>query len=177
MSRVLVTGGVRSGKSALAESVAAATGNAVCYVATATRGDGEMSARIRQHQARRPAHWDLLEVPLALGAALDGRAATGAPALLVDCMSLWLSNLLCAEDDTLMEEERAAFLAALGRYPGDVVVVSNEVGLGLIGMDPLSRRFADELGHLNQALAAECDTVVLTVAGLPMPLKGALPAR
>lgn len=173
MQHALVLGGVRSGKSAMAERLVAAGGQPVCYVATATAGDDEMAARIRDHQARRPADWGLVEEPLGLAGVLHARASA-APVLLVDCMSLWLSNLLAAGEDCLARE-RAAFLAALEAYPGRVVMVSNEVGLGGIGMEALTRRFADELGRLNQALAGRCDTVVLTVAGLPWVLKGRLP--
>lgn len=156
----------------MAERLVTAGGQPVCYVATATAGDDEMAARIRDHQARRPAAWGLVEEPLGLAGVLRAQAPA-APALLVDCMSLWLSNVLAAGDDRLARE-RGALLAALDVYPGHVVMVSNEVGLGGIGMEALTRRFADELGRLNQALAARCDTVVFTVAGLPWVLKGSL---
>ncbi len=170
MATELILGGVRSGKSALAERLAAAH-STVLYLATAEPGDGEMRTRIRRHRERRPAHWALLEEPLALGAAL---AARGDPdrCILIDCMSLWVSNLLHA-GDAVFERERQAFLDALPACPGTVVIVSNEVGLGLVGMDPLSRRFADELGWLNQALAERAERVILTAAGLPLVLKGA----
>lgn len=175
MRHCLVTGGIRSGKSALAERLVAASAGPVCYIATARAGDGEMAERIHHHRQRRPAAWDLVEEPAALGPVLDGLADDDAPTLLVDCMSLWLGQLLGDDDGAAWGSERDGFLAALGRYPGQVVIVSNEVGLGLIGMDPLTRRFADELGWLNQALAARCDTVVMAVAGLPQVLKGELP--
>jgi len=145
----------------------------VCYIATATAEDAEMAARIRAHRARRPSSWGLVEEPLALGGVLDQQAGAS-PNLLVDCMSLWLGNLLAAGEGPLARE-RTAFLEALVRYPGNVVIVSNEVGLGIIGMDPLTRRFADELGRLNQDLAAHCDTVVISIAGIPQCLKGSLP--
>lgn len=157
----------------MAERLVTAGGQAVCYVATATAGDDEMAARIRDHQARRPADWDLVEEPYALAEVLYAQQPSGS-ALLVDCMSLWLSNLLAAGEGRLARE-RAAFLAALDAYPGRVVMVSNEVGLGGVGMEALTRRFADGLGRLNQALAERCDTVVFTVAGLPWVLKGSLP--
>jgi len=172
----LILGGVRSGKSGLAERRAADGGGPVLYLATAEPGDGEMRARIRRHRQRRPAHWSLLEEPLALGAALNDLARRApAPTVLIDCMSLWVSNLLLAGEKEF-DRQRPAFLEALPAYPGQVIVVSNEVGLGLIGMDPLTRRFADELGWLNQELAARAQRVVMTVAGLPQVLKGlALP--
>ncbi|MBF1801961.1 bifunctional adenosylcobinamide kinase/adenosylcobinamide-phosphate guanylyltransferase [Alloalcanivorax profundimaris] len=170
MATELILGGVRSGKSALAERLAAAHSR-VLYLATAEPGDGEMRERIRRHRQRRPAHWELLEEPLALGDALAARADAGS-CILIDCMSLWVSNLLHA-GDAVFERQRRALLEALPACPGTVIIVSNEVGLGLVGMDPLSRRFADELGWLNQALAERAERVILTAAGLPLVLKGA----
>jgi adenosylcobinamide kinase/adenosylcobinamide-phosphate guanylyltransferase len=171
----LILGGVRSGKSQLAEDLANQQPADVIYIATATAGDAEMSARIQQHQRRRPAAWALHEEPVALGAVLSAKNTCTAnaqpPCLLIDCMSLWLSNLLHA-GDAVFEQEKQNFLAALDNYTGDVVIVSNEVGFGIIGMDPLTRRFADELGWLNQALAKKCERVVLVVAGLGQVLKG-----
>jgi len=170
--KTLVLGGIRSGKSALAEAQAAALGGAVVYVATATPGDDEMQARIATHQLRRPSEWSLHEEPLSLSDVLYTHEKS-APCLLIDCMSLWLSNLL-HEGEDLMSREINDFLAALADYPGPVVIVSNEVGLGLVGMDAMTRRFCDQLGWLNQSLAARCDTVALSVAGLPQVLKGTL---
>lgn len=168
---VLVLGGVRSGKSALAEQVVSQGSGAIVYLATAMAGDEEMAGRIRDHQARRPGSWDLLETPLRLGEALADLAQQATPPdVLVDCMSLWVSNLLHVGAGTL-DRERERFLGALETYPGKVVIVSNEVGLGIIGMDPLTRRFADQLGWLNQALAARCERVVMSVAGLSLELK------
>ncbi|EKF75514.1 hypothetical protein A11A3_04119 [Alcanivorax hongdengensis A-11-3] len=172
MSGSLVLGGIRSGKSSLAERLVSQQPAPVVYVATATAEDGEMSDRIRRHRRRRPPSWGLVEEPVALGALLARQALLDpVPCVLIDCMSLWVSNLLHA-GDTAFVRERDSFLAALERYPGRVVVVSNEVGLGIIGMDPLTRRFGDELGWLNQSLARRCEQVVLSVAGLPQVLKG-----
>lgn len=169
--KTLVLGGIRSGKSALAEQLAVQTGEPVLYLATATAGDEEMARRIALHRQRRPQDWGLLEEPLGLGQVLGRQAVEGqGQCLLVDCMSLWLSNLLHAGDE-VFEREREAFLEALAIYSGSVVIVSNEVGLGTIGMDPLTRKFADQLGWLNQALAERCDRVVLTVAGQALTLK------
>lgn len=173
--KLLVTGGVRSGKTGLAEAraqaAAEATGVPVVYVATATAGDEEMALRIQRHQQQRPTHWRLAEEPLALGRVLQNLGGEApAPLLLIDCMSLWLTNLLLAGDE-VFSAERSAFLQAVQAYPGPLVMVSNEVGLGIIGMDALTRRFADELGWLNQALAGYCDEVVMSVAGLPLTLK------
>ena len=169
-NQTLILGGIRSGKSALAEAEAATSGRPVVYVATATAGDGEMVDRIARHQQRRPDDWGLDEEPVALGGVL-ARHREEAPCLLIDCMSLWLGNLL-GEEEGALEREREAFLDQLERYPGPLVIVSNEVGLGVIGMDALTRRFCDELGWLNQALAQRCNQVVLSVAGLPQVLKG-----
>ncbi|WP_323750128.1 bifunctional adenosylcobinamide kinase/adenosylcobinamide-phosphate guanylyltransferase [Marinobacter sp.] len=173
-NKLLVIGGIRSGKTAMAEQRAQAAGEPVVYVATATAGDDEMARRISRHQSQRPADWGLEEEPLRLAKVLNHFQAQTAnpPLLLIDCMSLWLSNLLFAGDEAF-DREREAFLTAVEQYSGSVVVVTNEVGLGTIGMDPLTRRFADELGWLNQALAQRCDEVVMSVAGLPLVLKGA----
>ena len=169
-NHILVLGGIRSGKSQLAESLISQCAGPVCYLATATAGDGEMHQRIQQHQARRPPQWGLREEPLRLAETLNSLASGEAPAVLVDCMSLWLSNLLHA-GEAVFQQERSAFLTALADYPAEVVVVSNEVGLGTIGMDPLTRRFCDELGWLNQDLARQCHQVHLSIAGLPQRLK------
>lgn len=174
MPHSLVLGGIRSGKSQAAENLAANQAAPVIYVATATAtaGDAEMRARIDQHQQRRPTGWGLAEEPIALGAlvASQNEAPNNVPCLLIDCMSLWVSNLLHAGGD-VFEKEKRSFLDALECYRGDIVIVSNEVGLGTIAMDPLTRRFADELGWLNQALAARCDRVLLSVAGIEMAIK------
>lgn len=171
VSRTLVIGGIRSGKTALAEQLASTTGTPVTYVATATVSDEEMAERVRRHVDNRPQHWELAEEPLQLAKILlTCRQQSSPPFLLIDCMSLWLSNLMFAGEETF-RHEREAFLEALRCYPGNIAIVSNEVGLGTIGMDPLTRRFCDELGWLNQALAATCDRVVMTVAGLPLWLK------
>ena len=170
MKRALILGGVRSGKTALAERLAAQTGPPVLLVATAQARDEEMRERIERHRARRPADWTTEEEPLALSAVL-ARHREAAPCLLIDCMSLWLMNLL-ETGETRLEQETAAFLEAVEQWPGDLVIVSNETGLGVIGGDALTRRFCDRLGWLNQDLAARCDRVLLSVAGLPLALKG-----
>ncbi|AZT82346.1 bifunctional adenosylcobinamide kinase/adenosylcobinamide-phosphate guanylyltransferase [Marinobacter sp. NP-4(2019)] len=172
ISQTLVIGGIRSGKTALAERLATESGDAVVYVATATVGDEEMAQRVKRHVDSRPARWGLAEEPLRLASVLKTYEGERLPPfLLVDCMSLWVSNLLFAGGETF-GQEREAFLEALRNYPGSVAIVSNEVGLGTIGMDPLTRRFCDELGWLNQAIAATCDRVVMSVAGQPLWLKG-----
>ncbi len=166
----LILGGARSGKSRLAEQRAAASGLAVTYVATATALDAEMRQRIDRHRQRRPAHWQLCEEPLALGQRLAVIAQAGR-CVLIDCLTLWLSNLLVAgEQDP--GSERQNLLDALVEAPGQVILVSNEVGQGIVPDNPLAREFRDQAGLLHQAVAAVCDRVTLVVAGLPLELKG-----
>jgi len=170
----LILGGVRSGKSRLAEQQARSSGMEVVYIATALAGDDpELQERVRQHRASRPAAWQVVEEPLLLGAALAAHAAAGR-CLLVDCLTLWLTNLLCAGDASLLARERERFLQALPGLPGRLILVSNETGLGVVPLGQLSRRFVDEAGCLHQQLARSCDRVILTVAGLPHLLKGSL---
>jgi adenosylcobinamide kinase/adenosylcobinamide-phosphate guanylyltransferase len=169
----LVLGGARSGKSALAERRAEASGLAVTYVATARVLDREMAERVARHREARPADWEVLELPIALAA---GLAANAAPdrCLLVDCLTLWLSNLLDAGDEHLTRE-KTALLRVLPDLPGRLVLVSNEVGQGIVPANALARRFRDEAGWLHQALAGLCDRVTLSVAGLPLTIKDTSP--
>lgn len=168
--RELILGGARSGKSALAEQRAAASGLAVTYIATAQALDEEMAARIERHQQQRPDHWQLVEEPLELAAALQQNAAADR-CLLVDCLTLWLNNLLA--NDSVFERCRSEFLELLPQLPGEIILVSNEVGLGIVPLGELTRRFCDESGRLHQAVAARCERVTFVTAGLPMLLKGA----
>jgi adenosylcobinamide kinase/adenosylcobinamide-phosphate guanylyltransferase len=188
--RTLILGGARSGKSAYAERLAIDSGKEVVYIATATAGDGEMASRIAHHRATRPPEWTTVEEPLALGNQLL-RWSSPERLLLVDCLTLWLSNLFFhggAEypeypgnphfpevGDLVLpgqfDEQQDMLASALVRLSGDVVLVSNEVGLGLTPMGALSRRFMDEQGRLNQAMAAICDRAVFVAAGLPLVLK------
>ncbi|WP_064746477.1 bifunctional adenosylcobinamide kinase/adenosylcobinamide-phosphate guanylyltransferase [Lysobacter antibioticus] len=170
----LILGGARSGKSALAERIAGDYADVV-YIATGQAGDAEMAARIDHHRARRPAHWGCIEEPIALAAALRAQAAPQR-CVLVDCLTLWLSNLLFGADPAAFERERAALLEALPGLPGRVLLVSNEVGLGVVPMGEVSRRYVDEAGRLHQALGALCGQVWFVAAGLPWVLKGAPPA-
>jgi adenosylcobinamide kinase/adenosylcobinamide-phosphate guanylyltransferase len=167
----LILGGVRSGKSRLAEQRARASARQVVYVATAIDvGDAEMNARIRQHRARRPAEWITLEEPFALGSALLANASPER-CLLVECLTLWLTNLLCVKPEQF-DEERRSLCAAVSDVSGTLILVGNETGLGVVPRDELSRQFLDASGELHQTLAALCDRVTLTVAGLPFELKG-----
>lgn len=170
----LILGGARSGKSRMAEQLAVASGLAVTYIATSQALDGEMSTRIAEHQRRRPAQWDLIEEPLALAAVLRREAAAGR-CLLVDCLTLWLTNLLLCEDQTRLARERDALLDCLDTLPGRVILVSNESGLGVVPMGELSRRYVDLAGWLHQEVAQRCQRVLFCIAGLPMALKGQLP--
>jgi len=162
----LVIGGARSGKSAFAEAQALASGLRVIYLATGEARDAEMDERIAHHRARRPAGWRTVEEPLLLAAALR-RAAAPDTCLLVDCLTLWLANVLLAERDG----EVAKLLETLPALPGRIFLVSNEVGSGIVPENALARRFRDEQGRLNQRVAALADRVTLVVAGLPLPLK------
>lgn len=171
--RSLILGGARSGKSALAERIAADTGLEVVYVATAQALDAEMAARIAHHHAQRPAHWHSVEEPLALADALRAHARADR-CVLVDCLTLWLSNLLGDADGERYARERQALLDVLPDLPGSIVLVSNEVGLGIVPLGELSRRFVDDAGRLHQALAAVCERVLFVAAGLPLALKGTL---
>lgn len=167
----LILGGARSGKSLLAEKRALDSALAVTYLATAQARDDEMAQRIAHHQARRPAAWTLVEEPLHLAATLQATAASG-HCLLVDCLTLWLSNLLFADaDGQLMTQETAALCDVLPTLPGRVILVSNEVGLGIIPLGEITRRFVDEAGRLNQRVAALAQRVTFVAAGLPLELK------
>ncbi len=168
----LILGGARSGKSRLAERLAADSDLSVTYIATSQALDGEMAARIVHHRQRRPAHWTLVEEPLQLARVLREQAGAQR-CLLVDCLTLWLTNLLMLEDPARLAEERDAFLECLGELPGRVILVSNETGLGVVPLGELTRRYVDEAGWLHQAVAERAERVTFMVAGLPMILKGA----
>jgi adenosylcobinamide kinase / adenosylcobinamide-phosphate guanylyltransferase len=163
----LVLGGAASGKSAYAEQQICATGCAKVYIATAQVFDGEMAQKVARHQQMRGAGWRTIEEPLDLPAAL-AQAGAG-DAVLLDCATLWLSNVMLAERDIAGDTD--ALLAALAACSAPVVVVSNEVGQGIVPDNALARRFRNAQGALNQALAAQADHVVAVMAGLPLVLK------
>jgi adenosylcobinamide kinase/adenosylcobinamide-phosphate guanylyltransferase len=167
----LILGGARSGKSRLAEKLAADTGLAVTYIATSQPLDGEMNERVAHHRARRPAEWGLIEEPVQLARVLQENARADR-CLLVDCLTLWMTNLLMLDDAGRLAREREALLDCLAQLPGEIVFVSNETGMGVVPLGELTRRYVDEAGWLHQALAERCQRVVLTVAGLPLTLKG-----
>ncbi len=185
----LILGGARSGKSSLAEQVAKDSGKEVVYIATATIYDDEMQQRINRHIDDRPAHWHTVEEPINLAQVLQQHAAEN-KCLLVDCLTLWLTNILMTEStptnvdqdgpdqDSLkleriksLAEYKKELLQALAELPGQIILVSNEVGQGIVPMGELSRRFVDEAGWLHQDIASIAQHVTLVVAGLPMQLK------
>lgn len=172
----LILGGARSGKSALAAQRACAGGKPVIFIATAQPGDEEMRERIARHRCERPAHWRTIEAPVRLAAALC--TAPSDCVVVVDCMTLWLANTLfprpeapAAADDALFARERDALFESLRALTCDAVLVSNEVGLGIVPENAMARRFRDEQGRLNQQLAALCGRVTFVAAGLPLTLK------
>jgi adenosylcobinamide kinase/adenosylcobinamide-phosphate guanylyltransferase len=164
----LVLGGARSGKSRYGEGLITALPPPWIYVATAEARDAEMAGRIADHRERRRAGWQTIEAPHDLAAALG--SAPSEAAVLIDCLTLWLSNRMLAGAD--IETETGGFEQALLRHAGAVVLVSNEVGFGIVPDNALARRFRDLQGRLNQRLAARADRVVLVVAGLPLIVKG-----
>ena len=182
----LILGGARSGKSRLAEKRAVvyeALGMEVIYIATAEAHDAEMAERLAHHQSSRPAHWVTVEEPVKLADTLKAQAASDR-CLIVDCITLWLSALVFKGragtqmasgnpiDCALFAQERKAFLDVLPTLPGEIILVSNEIGAGVVPENRLARRFADEQGRLNQELAARCERVTLSVAGIPLALRG-----
>jgi len=175
-----ILGGARSGKSARAERLAAESGLPVTYIATARVGDAEFAERVRHHRERRPAHWSLVEAPLDLAGALREADRPG-HCVLIDCLTLWLANLLFTPANAgeaiavLPASAREAFTqfdAALTGVRGKVIVVSNEIGLGVVPLGSVTRLYVDELGRLNQRVAAASARATLMVAGLPLSLKG-----
>lgn len=168
----LILGGARSGKSRTAERLArdlAGPGGTLVYVATAEPLDAEMHARIAAHRAQRGAGWRTLDAPLEIAAAIAAEARPGA-AVLVDCLTLWLSNLMHAGRD--VDAETRGLVEALAAARGPVVLVANEVGLGIVPDNALAREFRDHAGRVNQAVAAAAGRVLLVAAGLPLALKG-----
>jgi adenosylcobinamide kinase/adenosylcobinamide-phosphate guanylyltransferase len=173
--KTFILGGARSGKSSYAEKLAADSGLEVVYIATAQVYDDEFAERIHLHRQRRPAHWKLIEEPFFLAKTLRDNARAER-ILLVDCLTLYLAQWICpdchAPADKGWPEERAELLTALNSLSGPVILVSNEVGLGIVPMGEINRQYQDEAGRLNQAVAAISDQAVFMAAGLPLKLKG-----
>jgi adenosylcobinamide kinase / adenosylcobinamide-phosphate guanylyltransferase len=164
----LVLGGARSGKSRYAESLITALPSPWIYLATAEARDAEMAERIARHRAERGERWETIEVPHHLAQAVTTAPPTNP--LLIDCLTLWLSNRVLADADVASDTRELE--SALARRPGPIVLVSNEVGSGIVPDNALARRFRDLQGQLNQSIAARADRVVLLVAGLPLIVKG-----
>lgn len=167
----LILGGARSGKSHYAEQLARQINDNVIYIATAQGNDSEMQQRIHQHQKSRPTHWKTVEEPIFLADTLLQHDHAG-NVLLVDCLTLWLNNLLCKEDDQLLQQQLAHLLEILPRLKSTVILVSNEVGMGVIPLGKLSRLFVDQSGYLHQKIAAQVEHVVLMHVGIPQFIKG-----
>lgn len=167
----LILGGMKSGKSRFAEQLSTQLVQPVIYIATAQAWDDEMRERIRAHQQKRPSHWHTVEAPLHLAQALQAQDAPNRT-ILIDCLTLWITQLLCHDNPALLEQELNAFRAYLPKLQANLILVSNETNMGIIPIDALSRRFCDTAGKLHQQLAHMMDSVVLTVAGLPLYVKG-----
>jgi adenosylcobinamide kinase/adenosylcobinamide-phosphate guanylyltransferase len=167
---ILITGGARSGKSRYAEERARAAGTRLLYVATAEAKDEEMARRIAAHRKRRGSDWITVEEPLELASALL-RYRGEVDCALVDCLTLWISNLLMRQDEKAATEKIDALIDALTLFDFQVLFVTNEVGLGIVPDNPLARSFRDLVGWANQRIAEVADEVVLMVAGLPVVVK------
>jgi adenosylcobinamide kinase / adenosylcobinamide-phosphate guanylyltransferase len=187
MTTTLLLGGARSGKSALAEHMALASQQPVTVLVTATASDAEMAARIALHRQQRPAHWQTVEARDNLADAIAQHCVAG-QTVIVDCLTLWLSHALFTADAQWTEtptpavpqgwqDARSQLLAAVTQAGGNLLLISNEVGLGIVPLGAGTRAFVDEAGRLHQALAGVCDNVIWVAAGLPLAMKGQVPAR
>lgn len=174
MSLSLILGGARSGKSVHAEKLAAATHLAVTYIATAQVYDPEFGARVEHHKTRRPSHWQTVETPHQLAETLRQESAPDR-CLIIDCLTLWLAQCICPEcapaEGVDWASERKLLLEILPKLEGQIIMVSNEVGMGIVPLGEINRQFQDEAGRLNQAVAAISDQVIFIAAGLPLKLK------
>jgi len=168
----LILGGVKSGKSRYAENLATSISEQVTLIATATVLDNEMAVRVARHQEDRPASWITREEPVHLGQAL--RSIQGANVVVIDCLTLWLTNLLMLEDSEALNQEIDDFEQTIKTFKYPLILVSNETNMGIVPLGDLSRQYCDQVGLLHQRLAAVCDKVELIVAGLPLVLKQAL---
>jgi adenosylcobinamide kinase / adenosylcobinamide-phosphate guanylyltransferase len=171
----LILGGARSGKSAYAEKLATDSGMPVTYIATAQIYDDEFKARVQHHKDRRPKDWQIVEESHYLSTALKANNHEGC-SLIVDCLTLWLAQCVCPEcappEGVDWTFERENFLNILPKLQGEIILVSNEVGMGIVPLGAISRQFQDEQGRLNQAVAQLADEVIFVAAGLPLRLKG-----
>ena len=167
----IILGGARSGKSRLAEQIAQKSQKTVIYIATAQANDAEMQQRIQHHQQQRPTEWQLIEEQLYLAECLEKNDAAE-QIILVDCLTLWMSNLLMDSNPDLQMDQCRKLLAILPKLKSDIILVSNETGLGVVPMGEITRKFVDESGRLHQQLGQIAEKVVFCVAGFPMILKG-----
>lgn len=173
-STYLITGGARSGKSSYAEKIAIESKQDVTYIATAQVYDDEMKQRVKQHINDRPSHWKTIEEPIELSRVIEESDSIN-KVILVDCLTMWVNNLLMQEDDALLKSEIGTFLDVIQNVSGNIILVSNEVGMGIIPMGELTRKFVDESGRLHQRLGQTVDNVLLMVAGLGVEVKGKKP--
>lgn len=165
-----ILGGARSGKSGLAEQLAANSGLPVHYLATAQVWDDEMASRVQHHKDSRPAQWPTTEAPLDIIPVIEAEAAEGC--VLLDCLTLWMTNLLLLDDEAELASRQQALLDCLAKgVGGELILVSNEVGQGVVPTNKLARRFIDESGRLHQRIAALADEVIFVTAGIPQILK------
>ncbi|MDX1916150.1 MAG: bifunctional adenosylcobinamide kinase/adenosylcobinamide-phosphate guanylyltransferase [Methylophilus sp.] len=175
MSIHLILGGARSGKSAYAEKIASQSELPVTYIATAQVYDNEFRQRVEHHKARRPKHWHLVEAPFNLAQTLESYAKPD-ECLIVDCLTLWLAQCICPEcappQGVDWQLERTQLLEILPKLQSNIILVSNEVGMGIVPLGEINRQFQDEQGRLNQAIAQIADNVTFVAAGLPLKLKG-----
>ena len=174
MSITLILGGARSGKSSYAEKLASETDLPVTYIATAQVYDDEFGARVQHHKDRRPKNWQIIEEPHYLSTALQANNYAGT-VIIIDCLTLWLAQCICPEcapaEGVDWMQERAQFLEILPTLQGEIIFVSNEVGMGIVPLGEINRQFQDEQGRLNQAVAAIANKVAFVAAGLPLILK------
>ncbi|WP_028470229.1 bifunctional adenosylcobinamide kinase/adenosylcobinamide-phosphate guanylyltransferase [Neptunomonas japonica] len=163
-----IIGGARSGKSSYAESLAKNSGSDVIYIATAQAYDDEMQERIQQHKHQRPSQWSTFEEPIEISDVINNKSSS-TNCLLIDCLTLWVTNLLC--ENKSIDDCKQQLIDALSNAKGDIILVSNETGMGVVPMGKLTRRYCDEAGWLHQEIAALADQVVLMVAGIPVIIK------
>lgn len=172
----LIIGGARSGKSRSAEKLAKASKQDVVYIATAQAGDDEMASRIQLHKEQRPQDWKVIECELNLADVINQHNNKGT-CLLIDCLTLWLTNCLCQHDLAYFLQEKAELLSALENFQGNIIIVSNEVGHGIVPMGELSREFVDQSGWLHQAIADIAVQVDFVIAGLSLTMKSPLQTK
>jgi adenosylcobinamide kinase/adenosylcobinamide-phosphate guanylyltransferase len=169
---IFILGGARSGKSSYAVNLAKSAGKRIVFIATCIPGDSEIKHRIKLHKKSRPRTWRVIEEGIHIDSALR-KAKTGCDAILIDCMGLFISNLMAVESsDKKIEEKVRQVIGQIKKSASDVIVVSNEVGMGIVPDNPLARRFRDLLGRVNQMIAKEADKVIMMYAGIPMAMKG-----